>query len=208
MRYERKYRIEASNLERVRTELLANPVGFIKSYPDRVVNSIYYDDINYSSYNDNLLGIGNRVKYRIRWYGDNLNNIHQPLLEKKIKRNLLGTKEYFTIKPFTLAVDLPSINQEINLVTNQLFPHIIVRYKRSYYESMDRKLRATIDSELQYSCIINGKLSHEINQDEAIILEIKYDQGNEELANDCMQMIPYRLTKNSKYVSAMRFYLL
>lgn len=207
MRYERKYRIEASHVDRIRQEVLANPYGFFKSFPDRMVNSIYYDDINYTSYNDNLLGVGERVKYRVRWYGDDLNQIVEPILEKKIKKNMLGTKEYFPVNAFNLNNGAPDVNTQIAQVTNQLFPHIIVSYKRSYYESMDRTIRATIDQELKYYNMANSKLAHEINVDDAVILEIKYDRGNEQAANACMQMLPYRMTKNSKYVSAMRFYL-
>lgn len=208
MRYERKYRIEASNVDRVKHEVLANPVGFFSSYPDRWVNSIYYDDINFSAYNDNLLGIGNRLKYRVRWYGEELWEINKPILEKKIKKNMLGAKEYAALEDFSLREGAPDINQIFPEPSNHLFPHIIVRYRRSYYESMDRNIRATIDQQLQYINLIDGKLVDQLNVEDAIILEIKYDQGNEKLADHCLQMLPYRVTKNSKYVSAMKFYLM
>jgi len=207
LRYERKYRIEESSLERVKQEVLANPACFFTSYPDRQVNSIYYDDINYTAYNDNLLGIGERVKYRVRWYGKKFDHINDSILEKKIKKNVLGTKEYIPLRNFNLNDGPPDVNQEPVLSTNQLFPHIIVSYNRCYYESMDKMIRATIDSGLRYFNLVNGKVAHEINSDEAIILEIKYDQGMESMADSCLQALPYRMTKNSKYVSAMKFYL-
>jgi len=207
LRYERKYRIEVANVESVRHEVLINPLGFSKSYADRQVNSIYYDDINFSSYNDNLLGIGDRVKYRVRWYGDNLKEIKEPIIEKKIKHNMLGRKEYFPIDDFTLGDKAPEINSKIPLLVNHLFPYVIVRYVRSYYESMDRKIRATIDHKLQYLNLNNGKLTPHSKSDDSVILEIKYNQGDEDLANLCMQSLPYRMTKNSKYVSAMKHYL-
>lgn len=207
MRYERKYRITTSSFESVRQEVLANPCGFTESFPDRVVNSVYYDDINYTSYNDNLLGVSHRVKYRVRWYGERLSEITNPVLEKKIKKNMLGTKEYFPVSDFKISEGAPDVNKQIDQVTNQLFPHVIVRYQRSYFESMDRTIRATIDQKLRYHSLGNWKLAEEINRDDAVILEIKYEQGNEELANECMQMLPYRLTKNSKYVSAMNYFL-
>lgn len=186
-------------------EVMSNPVGFKTAYPDRIVNSIYYDDINFTSYNDNLLGIGDRVKYRVRWYGESLTEIHKPVLEKKIKKSLLGTKEHTFLEDFSLTTGAPDLIPYTN--TNHLFPYIIVRYHRSYLLSADSLIRATIDKELQYLNLMNGKLSQVSNKDEGLILEIKYDQGNEEIANLCTQMIPYRLTKNSKYVSAMKYYL-
>lgn len=205
MRYERKYRIGTSSFDSVLHEVMSNPLGFKQAFPDRLVNSIYYDDINYTSYNDNLLGIGNRVKYRVRWYGESLTDIKRPILEKKIKKSLLGTKEYKELNDFSLTDGAPEINGFLN--TNQLFPHIIVRYQRVYLVSVDGRVRATIDKNLQYINLMNRKVSQVSNKDQSLILEIKYDQGHEELANDCMQMIPYRLTKNSKYVFAMNYYL-
>ena len=72
---------------------------------------------------------------------------------------------------------------------------------------MDGLLRATIDRELNYYNLIDGRLTEQVYSDDAIILEIKYGQEDEAIANSCMQAIPYRLTKNSKYVSAMQYYL-
>lgn len=206
MRYERKYRIESSNYDRVLHEIMSNPSGFNFAYPDRIVNSIYYDDVNFSAYNDNLLGIGDRIKYRVRWYGDSLTDVQKPILEKKIKRSLLGTKEYQSLEDFSLRDGAPTISTKT--LTNELYPYIIVRYHRTYLVSADGLIRATIDRNLQYFNLMNNKVSHVSNKDEGLILEIKYDEGNETIANLCTQMIPYRLTKNSKYVSAMKYYLL
>lgn len=205
MRYERKYRIESSNFDSVLHEVMSNPLGFSQAFPDRMVNSIYYDDINFTSYNDNLLGIGDRVKYRVRWYGESLEDINNPILEKKIKKSLLGTKDYQNLQNFSFEDGAPEISRLVN--SNQLFPYIIVRYHRKYLISADGNIRATIDRDLQYINLMNRKISQVSNKDRGLILEIKYDQGMEALANECTQMLPYRLTKNSKYVSAMNYYL-
>ena len=47
----------------------------LKVYDDRLINSIYYDDENYCTAQDNLAGITNRRKYRIRWYGSELKDL-------------------------------------------------------------------------------------------------------------------------------------
>ena len=44
--------------------------GFKKIYPDRWVNSIYFEDQMDTSILDNLSGINNRAKIRLRWYGN------------------------------------------------------------------------------------------------------------------------------------------
>ena len=43
---------------------------FKEQYQNRKVNSIYFDDLNYSSIKQNLDGVSDKKKYRIRWYGD------------------------------------------------------------------------------------------------------------------------------------------
>lgn len=204
MRYERKYRIEDSSYDRVLHEVLCNPVSFASAFPDRIVNSIYYDDIDYTSYNDNLLGISNRIKYRIRWYGTDLSAVKKPTLEKKIKKNLLGTKELRRLKDFTLNEGAPTLDL---LRNNDLSPYVIVRYHRTYLISMNGLIRATIDQNLEYINMINGRPSNFSQYDKALILEIKYGNSNESIAKLCTNAIPYRMTKNSKYVSAMRLFL-
>ena len=44
--------------------------GFLRAYPNRTVNSLYYDNLKFSSIKDNLAGITPRNKYRLRWYGN------------------------------------------------------------------------------------------------------------------------------------------
>lgn len=60
-----------------------------KEYNDRLVNSIYYDSENFDTAKDNLAGISNRHKYRIRWYNEYQNKFNY---EIKIKKNNLGKK--------------------------------------------------------------------------------------------------------------------
>ena len=206
MRYERKYQVSSHDYHRVFDLIMSNPAGFNKSYEDRKVNSIYYDDINYSSYNDNLVGIAERVKYRVRWYGDTVATITNPILEKKIKKGLLGSKEYSKIQDFDLAKGAPNLN-DLPLFTNVLCPTVVVRYDRTYFESYNKKVRATIDRNLEYGIISNNILLGDFYTDPKVILEIKYNLSDELEAQDCLQAIPYRLSKNSKYVAAMAQYL-
>ncbi len=206
MRYERKYQVASHDYHRVYDLIMNNPMGFERSYDDRKVNSIYYDDINYSCYNDNLTGVAERVKYRVRWYGDILDLVPNPILEKKIKKGLLGTKEYTNIDDFELRRGAPNLLDHVH-TTNVLIPTVLVRYDRTYFESYDKKIRATIDRNIEYGIVSNRKMVGQFYQDPKVILEIKYDQSDEEDAQDCLQSIPYRLSKNSKYVAAMSQYL-
>ena len=57
----------------------------------REINNIYYDTLNFESAKDNLDGISNRTKYRIRWYKKNL-KLSSCNVELKIKRAKLNRK--------------------------------------------------------------------------------------------------------------------
>jgi len=202
MRYERKYRISDQQYDQVLHQVMSNPAAFAKSYPDRYVNSIYYDTDDFKFYHENVQGISQRVKYRIRWYGEEMSSIKNPIIEKKIKSNMLGSKEYIKLDDVKLKLDKESFESVRVLKDKDLLPIALVRYKRSYMESQDHSIRATIDQRLNYFPVHSGFSSVNAIQDPALILEIKYDEDLSEEVDYCLQAIPYRLTKNSKYVSA------
>ena len=74
MRYEIKFILNSIEFDKFKTWLLIN-TGFVKKYEPRLVNSIYFDDLNNSSANDNLAGIGIREKYRLRWYNKDFSHL-------------------------------------------------------------------------------------------------------------------------------------
>ena len=131
---------------------------FKKAYNSRIVNTIYFDDLKNSSAHDNLSGISFREKYRLRWYGEKLENSAK--FELKRKENRLGYKKYFNI-PF-IKKEISSLKifelakiyeKELSLWNSKyffhLFPKIQVQYKREYYESFNN-LRLTIDNNIKY----------------------------------------------------------
>lgn len=212
MRYERKYRIEQASWQEVELAIRQLPVSFQTSYPDRRVNSIYLDSPDLRALRDNLGGISNRWKFRLRWYGDDLKNLRKPILEKKIKKNQLGTKEHFPIPDLSLSedFDLAEFLMENGPVPHALRPVVLVQYLRSYYESFDRRVRATIDREIRYFHF-QGNIFREnlAKDDRAVILEIKYDEKLDGELDDIFQNLPFRLGKNSKYVEGVAgFYIL
>ncbi|MBR9922693.1 MAG: polyphosphate polymerase domain-containing protein [Bacteroidetes bacterium] len=206
MRYERKYRIEQATAREVREVLRVVPGSFHQAYPNRWVNSIYFDGPGFEAMRENLGGISNRIKYRIRWYGEVRQHIQKPVLEKKIKSNQLGTKEHVSLSPIDLTgpFDLSRLLRLEANIGPELQPVILVRYNRTYLESMDRQVRATIDEDLQYFAFIGQRpIWHSPVVDPAVILEVKYGQDQEARMDEILQAIPFRLTKNSKFVSGM-----
>jgi len=207
MRYERKYRIENQHYKQVLQEVMSVVGAFDVAYPDRWVNSIYLDDHDYDALRENLSGVSNRSKYRLRWYGDNFNRIKNPVLEEKVKANLLGYKNNHKLSSTTLTADNLRKTLEVDLLHDRaIAPTVMVRYLRTYLESYDHRVRITIDRSLQYRGVNNYILDPFPIPDDALILEIKYDEQIEGDIQDTLQSIKYRLTKNSKFVSGMMGY--
>ena len=58
-RYEIKFILDNANLSRI-YQWIKECTFAKKTYPNRQVNSLYFDDINYTSVKDNLAGISDR----------------------------------------------------------------------------------------------------------------------------------------------------
>ena len=206
MRYERKYKIESISANVVRQIVINHPASFRKIFPDRKVNNIYFDNIALSAYFDNVEGVPDRRKYRVRWYGKDIFKIENPRLEIKIKSNQLGYKESYSIDEFQLN-DLDNLAQEINKNTssfNIFQPTLINSYSRSYYGTTNGKYRITIDRDLQYFSLLNArKFTRYQIEDQAVVMELKYDDTLDEDASFIQQYIPFRFSKSSKYVTGL-----
>ena len=66
-----------------------------KIFETRQINSIYLDTKNLDYLYDNLSGIKNRIKSRVRFYSDNNTQI---IYEEKIKKNEIGFKKKIVFK--------------------------------------------------------------------------------------------------------------
>ncbi len=204
MRYERKYRITDLQLAHIIQAVKYHPTSFRKIYPDRKINNIYFDTLGLQTYRDNVMGIAERQKFRIRWYGDT-RSVMQPKLEIKKRLNELGTKEIFNLESFDLNA-LERMSDEITRLTKtntHLQPILLNAYQRSYWGSPDGKFRITIDHDMCFHSKMNMRFRSFQIWDEAIILELKYDQVDEKHVDRIAQFIPFRRTKNSKYVNGV-----
>ena len=200
-RIERKFIIGLTNNDFF--EKILKLTCFHNPYENRTVNSIYFDTNDYSFLRANIDGISFRKKIRIRWYNSDLNNI---FYEEKIKRNFLVSKKIekinfsFYIKSFQESLD-KYLNSEINNNLIDLNYKIVLKtnYKRSYWLSNDKKIRATIDTNLKtspgYDLDTNIYLSDSI-------LEFKYLPKYENYFRNFFKEIEsgLRAVKYSKYV--------
>lgn len=206
MRYERKYKIESFSPEVVRQVVTNHPASFRKIFPDRQINNIYFDTANLVAYNENVDGIADRRKFRVRWYGTDIFKIEQPKLEVKIKHNMLGKKEVHSIPTFDLG-DLRNLSEQVSAHSQMklaLRPTLVNSYQRSYFGTSNGAFRMTIDWDLQYFSLLSANRFTRYNlKDESTVLEIKYEAEQEAIADAILQHIPFRFSKSSKYVTGM-----
>jgi len=215
LRYEKKFVVLDYSEHETEMFVKSNKFLFREIFEPRYVNNIYFDYMNFSSFFENIDGEHDREKTRIRWYGLDIKQADSPQLEFKIKRGLLGSKEIYKMKNFNLDSNLENIvkNNDFDKrvflkLTNQK-PILINRYKRKYFISADKKFRITIDTNLHFYFIAQNKLSlnKKISDSGKIIVELKYEKEYENQAKQISSELPFRLSKNSKYLTGVNYML-
>jgi SPX domain protein involved in polyphosphate accumulation len=179
---------------------------FSESYNARHVNTIYFDDTNYSSISENLDGLNYKKKYRLRWYG-NSEIISKPQFEIKSKIGLITKKE--TLLPETIEdikFDYDGLEKISNIFLKEikinkiLFPVLSTHYLRYYFISSNKHVRATFDKNLK-SYQLSGYKDLSFKKDfNNSIFEIKYDKKYDNYVKQNLKNISLRISKSSKYV--------
>ena len=215
-RYERKFQIAELTERQIELIIKLHPCAFSEAYPERTVNNIYFDTAELKNFYDNTIGLSDRIKYRIRWYGSLFGETKNPKLELKIKKSFLGTKKIYPVNTFALnshqqlkeqlsqSISSQAVPEKLRLTLSSLNPALLNTYKRKYFISADSKFRITIDYEMCYYPLTgtNNFFSHKF-RDGFKILELKYSEDNDDDANFITQKFPFRLSKNSKYVTGI-----
>jgi SPX domain protein involved in polyphosphate accumulation len=215
-RFERKFVTASLSSDEVKLILKTHPALFRSAYPFRQVNNIYFDSPGLDTYVENIDGHSNRHKVRLRWYGPLMERAQNPRLEIKIKSGFLGTKLNFDIESFSLQNGLSSSFIKTLSNTSKI-PHLLYeslstyrpsvanRYLRHYFLSADRRFRITVDTKIVYYRISpHEKLFTVGYHDTAnVIIEIKYEFKDADDADRISNSLPFRLIKNSKYISGI-----
>jgi hypothetical protein len=217
-RYERKFIVPNKSYP-LSLFLKTLKVPFREVYPSRVINNIYFDTLDYQSFTENVYGKADRLKVRMRWYDELMPQKQSkqflPKLEFKIKRALLGTKKVYALNAVSERdelLDKQAIYENINetglpadvlddLKIRQ--PVLINRYKRKYFESLDKRVRITLDTAISFRRF--GSFNHQLgySYEAPNILELKYDASEEGFGREIGRMLPFRLSKFSKYQLGM-----
>ena len=217
LRFERKFVFPETDHEDIIRHIQRMPFGFLEVYYKRKINNIYLDDANYNFYKQNVEGVAQRKKIRLRWYGQETSQIHAPNVEIKIKTGEVGDK--ITHKLSGLSFDLniqtpddilksllsanidrPGLHQSLGV----LHPALLNTYERRYFVSFCGRYRITTDYNQDfYNPNYGCSYTHSRLHISDVVLELKYGIEDDEDAREISQYISARLSKNSKYVNGI-----
>ncbi len=215
-RYELKMVVASSASSSVRHQLQLHPAGIRQTYEPRLVNSVYFDDYEFSRYRESVEGISDRQKVRLRWYGDTFSP-DESALEIKRKKGQLGWKLTHPINTafnfeasvtwneiISAMLDLLSPRRRIDL-QNALNPVVINRYRREYFATADGEVRVTIDTgQVAFGQIMTPypNVRCSVRLDSAIVIEIKAPRVAQKRLQEVANALPHKVTRHSKYALA------
>jgi hypothetical protein len=218
-RYERKFVLSGMSRAEVIHRIKIHPAFFREIYHPRQINNIYLDTDSLQFFKDNQIGVAERKKVRVRWYGEIFGEVKNPKLEYKIKSGLLGDKNTFALPEFELTKHLiinrfyeylqqSNLPEPVAVDLQILSPTLLNSYQRTYFQTADKKFRLTVDEDLTYYRINKPETHFQAKhiEKESIIIELKYAPENELEAGSIMNLMPFRLDKSSKYVNGVEFF--
>ena len=216
-RYEIKFSLDDVNYARAMKWLFVNTHA-TKKYDNRHVNSLYFDNPGYSSIRDNITGLSERSKYRLRWYDDSIISSHavSPRFEVKIRKGRLGRKNIIHLPNFKSDFALLPLHQiekdvrhEIktsNIFLDDYYTSVLaVKYLREYFED-NSGLRITFDRDIRFS-YVDGLTS--ILSDcpklhyRRHIMELKFGVELKDYVADLMRSLNMSPTRHSKYLMGL-----
>jgi len=161
-RKEKKLRLSRSDLLIIKNDLISE--GMKQLYPDRKVNSCYFDTQDFKMFFESEEGVLPRRKIRFRWYDSNM-NVSKETKISSIEGRYKYTEKVNNIHLFDQIMDLYLYDRNYG----KLSPSLFIQYNREYYSY--ENMRLTFDSEIKYKdlSLVN---SPEI-EDMEVVMEIK-----------------------------------
>jgi len=194
-RIEEKLKVAESKIFQLRDWITKN-MG-VTLYPTRTINSIYFDNQDYTMYNQSIEGVVPRKKIRLRVYGKEFSP--NKSINKEIKISSVEGKY-----KISELVQNPSKLLNFGIYDNNYglcIPVLNVSYERSYYKI--KNIRLTIDEKIIYRKIANGKIFEPSTFDKYNIVELKCNSNKSIslLSNN----FPFERTRFSKYTRGIEF---
>ena len=192
-RHELKFKISNSAAEVLKQKLsliLKKDKNAYYSDGSYLIKSLYFDDLDSSSYYEKMDGVLYRKKYRIRIYNNNDEFIR---LEKKMKHNTYTAKEQILISKDIYSKILNGKLDEIdsptglleefitNSKTKHLVPSVIVLYHRIAFTYPIGEVRITFDSHIQsglynYDLFDKEVPMYDVSEPGKQVLEVKFNE--------------------------------
>lgn len=215
-RYERKIVVRDLDPRMVEASIRRHPAHFGEIFGQRYVNNCYFDSPALLLLRDAVQGHSQRLKVRVRWYGDLFGPVSRPVLELKRKQGMVGSKEGYRLPAFVMDRNrvLPELEgwfgeapwpAEIPGEYRSLRPALINRYSRRYFATPDRRFRLTLDTGCEYYAAAPGRVQAAPHARDHVttVIELKYAVAEDVAAAAITDALPFRITKNSKYVNGM-----
>ena len=215
-RHERKFIVPLESIIEVEKLCRFNHLKISRIYPERRINNIYFDTPYFRFYRNSIEGLSDRLKIRIRWYGDILQNNIFPVLEIKTKKNNLGFKINYTLgnlrlnnitTPDDIATWLQNqqLPDEILHILDSLKPVLINSYLRNYWMTENSEYRLTLDKDIAYSSFgcITDRMILNMHHDYYAILEIKNHPDEDITIEELTGSFLPRLARYSKYTNGV-----
>lgn len=191
----------------------------IPVYFPRTVNSLYFDNLEYQAVRDNLTGISNRKKIRLRWYNQEEKfDVSGVALELKIRNGRLGYKNTVrlpqlepTLCKTRLGDVLPSISpmmidepELLEVFEEHYIPTIHLNYLREYFVDT-HGIRITIDRDIRFFPVTPLSTLYDTPHTAypLFIAEIKFDPIQKFRVAQLMRTLNMTPKRHSKYLTGM-----
>lgn len=214
LRHELKFACEDEAYPRLRMALRLARAGVRTLHPPRVVQSLYLDTTHGRALAENLAGISEREKLRLRWYGEAAETV-SATLERKRRENALGWKESVHLAgPIRVrGAERSRFVAELGRLAGPLWrarlaglePAQWVRYRREYLASADGRVRITLDRALVFA---DQRLRLRLSDaactpaPRLLVLELKCAPEHLAAARELVAELPVQLGRCSKFVLA------
>lgn len=216
-RYEKKFVINNKYNYLINKYVKNNSLMFKKQFNKRSICSIYFDDDNLALYKQNVDGLSERKKIRIRWYPDGSNTV-SPILEIKKKKGNIGEKLRYFLNPISehFINNCPQkilnkilknkFERKLNELMHLYRPTLLVRYEREYFLSNILDCRLTIDKNIKFYSINSNKINNLCRRYKNSIIELKYPVLLENQNMEGILEMPFRVSKHSKYIEGINIF--
>ena len=179
-----------------------------------LVRSLYFDTAQYQMYFEKAGGNTDRIKFRIRTYGDQEKDNLDVRVELKLRNGNL-TSKYGTIITSTDCEnflrkrhwgsnsDPVLIEFERRVHMLNLLPQTLVEYRREGYQTIDGNgIRITFDHRIKSASgksLFPKHLFWRVHHEQMVVLEIKHEKPIPQWLNNLIKEHGLYLVSNSKF---------